>query len=95
MYRTLTALAVLFAWPAAAEIQCGDYANVTQMAAAQYGEQLLWAATDKDGNRVEVWVSPDGSTWTLFLVPEPGTACPVSYGPVWEFGATPIKGEPA
>lgn len=94
MLRALTALAVLFACPAWAELQCLDYDKAASQLVERFGEQRFWTGPDANGMAVELWAAPGGGTWTLLLRPDETTACRVSDGPSWQPGAVfvPIRG---
>ena len=86
-FGAAAALALLSAipGPAAAQArQCGAHETSALELAERFNEVLMIAAASHKGARMELWVSPDGATWTALLVRD-GLACAVDHGEGVEF----------
>lgn len=95
MRLAFTALAVLFAFPAWAQMQCAPYEQVATTLTEKFGERRFWTGPDTDGLTLELWATPDGGTWTIIRLMDDETACRVSDGMTWAPGTAfvPIRGE--
>jgi hypothetical protein len=67
MRATLLALALLstLAFPAMAEPNCGSMADWNRMLAEKYGEQEIRQGVSDGGHLMHLYMTPDGSTWTI------------------------------
>lgn len=79
--RSLTIRSWLFgcglvlAATAAQAAQCGPRAEIVAQLTAKYGEAQIWRGLDAQGQILEVWAKPDGSTWTVITSAADGSSC--------------------
>jgi len=86
----LAFLGLLLAAPVYAQarnrVACGDYEDIVgQLTAEKYQEATHARALANDGQLVEIFTSPDNSTWTLLAInPETKKTCVVAAGEEWQ-----------
>jgi hypothetical protein len=82
-----------FSWPTHGQQVCGPYGGITRTLGAQYGEAVRGVGIAGDGRqRLEIWRSADGGSWSVVIVRVDGMTCLVSSGVDWEdvpLGPTP------
>lgn len=91
-YAILAALALSAPSPALAQ-QCYPWPMVLKLFAEKYGEVPTSVGLVKDDITFRVLASPDGGTWTAFMVNRQGVACPITSGTQWHPGNNPVKDE--
>ena len=63
---------------------CSTRSEVASALEKGYGEYATAMGLSSDGNVLELFVTPDGSTWTMVVTfPNNGMSCPVSAGKAW------------
>lgn len=88
-------LLVLSTAAAFAQDGCGPADRVEAGLASRYGERLLFSGqTYPGGPLIEIYATPDGSTWTAVRV-SAGLACGLAAGQAWTGAARPVEGEPS
>jgi hypothetical protein len=96
LYRIpLAALALTVAGHGGAQAEqmpCAKLAELTAGLAEHYREKLVSAGLQANGQLLEIFASPDGSTWTALTTSPAGLACVVATGKSWQQGAA---GEPS
>jgi hypothetical protein len=89
----LIALVLLIATPAAAQNNCGGYADIAAALAERWGEHIVFQGPTENGQSVvEIFAKPDG-TWTALIVNGHGLACIVASGQTWTGFGVP-QGQP-
>lgn len=68
---------------AEAQARCIPHAAAIEQLADKHGEQLLFSGVAANGHRLELFVNPDGTTWTAVVIPGEGVACPLASGTGW------------
>lgn len=63
--------------------QCGPYATVVAQLEGKYDERRMWGGIGPNGQLVELFVQPDGSTWTFLVSMPDGGGCLVASGEDW------------
>ncbi len=81
--------------PISAAPKCGDRETVVTGLAAQYDEVPVAVGVTKSGGVIEVFVSPEGETWTIIFTYPSGPSCLVSSGEAWQNLEASIKGPDA
>lgn len=71
------------ATPALAQAGCAEREEVVRALESQYGERLLASGLAGERVAVEVFVRPDGASWTIVLTRPDGTSCAILAGKVW------------
>jgi hypothetical protein len=69
---------------AAAPLPCTSYQQLARELAEHYKERPFSGGLQTDGRLLQVFVSPDGDTWTLLSTTPTGTSCIVAVGRGWE-----------
>lgn len=83
----------LLATPAAANPNCGKYADIAKALSEQYGEAPVergFAAPDL----VEWWANPETGTWTIVMYSAHGNACILVAGDMREAVGVALPGVP-
>lgn len=97
MIRALTLAAALIALsgvPVAAQMICGNRAEMIKKLEDRWGELQIWAGL-ADGRVMELWVAcPDG-TWTILRTSPRGLTCIVTVGDGWRGEPCKAEGTPA
>jgi hypothetical protein len=101
-HRTLAALVGLLAGappilaqappPAAVTPACHSHADLTAMLNQKYAEQPSALGVQSNGHLVEVFVSNDGTSWTIVVTRPDGWSCIVAVGEHWEALPNPVTG---
>jgi hypothetical protein len=85
MRAGVTALAVLFAFPAyAQEPPCAPYADLAGALTSKYGESVMERGLSQAGVLVEWWGNSETGTWTILTITAAGVACIVQAGELFE-----------
>ena len=85
MHRTILALgALLLPWPALADGQCGERAEVIRQLDGRYAEQPVALGIAENGGVIEVLAAPQGETWTIVITMPNGITCMLAAGEDWE-----------
>lgn len=63
---------------------CHRHDIIANMLANKYQEHPIAFGLNGDGGMVEVFASPDGSTWTILVTGPNGQSCIVSAGRNWD-----------
>ncbi|MCG8691015.1 MAG: hypothetical protein MI806_07375 [Minwuiales bacterium] len=80
------ALCVVIAAPAAGQIvrvQCADRDAYAKHLYRSFREQPRARALSSNGTVIEVFATPDGSSWTILRVYPNGAACAIDGGEAW------------
>jgi hypothetical protein len=79
------------AWPTLAQAPpsginptCHHRTDLTEMLDQRYDEQQSALGVQADGQLVEVFVSENGTSWTIVLTRPDGWSCIVAVGQHWE-----------
>lgn len=89
LYAVLTALAVQnCTLPARADdvppSNCAPRAEFAAALTAKYHESLSTIGIENRGALIELWVSADGTTWTMLVSGSNGQSCVVAAGTQWK-----------
>jgi hypothetical protein len=84
--------------PAAAQAQpgpelapaCHSHADVTKMLEKKFAEQPSALGVQANGHLVEVFVSNEGTSWTIVVTRPDGWSCIVAVGEHWESLPHPV-----
>lgn len=86
-------------WPASAQAPetaltpaCHSHADLTEMLDQKFAEQPSALGLQANGHLVEVFVSNDGTSWTIVVTRPDGWSCIVAVGEHWESLPGPIAG---
>lgn len=83
--RTIIAAAlVVFATPAAAQMQCGSRDAVIAALSDRFGETRRMAGVTAAGQLVETFASADTGSWTVAVTYADGRMCLISTGQAYE-----------
>lgn len=74
------------------QMPCAKLAELTAGLAERYREKPVAAGLQANGQLLEIFASPDGSTWTALTTSPAGLACVVATGRGWQQG---VVGEPS
>ena len=88
----MIAAALVLAAPALAQT-CGPADAVARHLSEKYGETRRGAGVANAGVVIELYVAPNGRTWTLVAVRPNGTSCLIASGDWWH-AIRPEKGKP-
>jgi hypothetical protein len=69
---------------------CHTHADLTDMLNQKYAEQPSALGVQANGHLVEVFVSNDGTSWTIVVTRPDGWSCIVAVGEHWELLPDPI-----
>ena len=71
-------------------MKCGPRDQLRTAIEKGFGEERMWAGTSGQGQVMELFVRPDGRSWTLVLHGPDGVSCPVDSRGAWrEFEPAP------
>ena len=70
--------------PAVADVICNPRSVIVEHLKKEYGEQPLMFGLNNDGRVIELFVTPNGATWTLLVTNMRGISCVVTSGETWE-----------
>lgn len=79
--------AALLFWAQAAEAQgasCGHRQTVVEQLRAGFDEVPTASGVTASGYMAEVFLSPDGATWTIVVTRPDGISCAIAAGHTWE-----------
>jgi len=76
---------VVSASPANAGLVCGERVDFIEKLDEAYGEKLVSAGLEADGNVFEVYRSETGS-WTILVTEPEGPTCVLASGEAWTDG---------
>ncbi len=78
----LTALVILLIPAAAIALVCGSKPVIEAWLEKNYGERLLFTATNQAGDQVVLYLNPESGTWSALLRPRqtPDLLCPLDSG---------------
>ncbi len=62
---------------------CAPHEDVADTLETGYGELPVWRGLTDDGNMIEAFAAPGGSTWTLIVTFPNGLSCPMGAGKAW------------
>lgn len=93
MIRLAFVVALLVS-PAAAQIACYDYSQVTARLATIHGEVRSEVGVD-DRGILELWRNPATGTFTVLIHTPEGLGCPLAAGEHWRSAEPLPKGDPA
>jgi hypothetical protein len=71
---------------------CHSHAELTEMLNQKYAEQPSALGVQSNGHLIEVFVSNDGTSWTIVVTRPDGWSCIVAVGEHWEALPDPITG---
>ena len=71
---------------------CHSHADLTRMLDQKYAEQPSAVGLQSNGHLVEVFVSNDGTSWTIVVTRPDGWSCIVAVGEHWESLPGPVTG---
>ncbi len=91
----LVAALVALPAPAAGQAQCWPRAAVVKSLERQYGERPVARGITGIGAVLELFVAPEGRTWTVVINFPNGLACPLATGTAWDRTEPEPGGEPA
>ena len=80
---TIAAVLLTFAHANASPV-CMSWKTGSDQARKNYGEIASYVATTTGGAVIIVTVNLKTGTWTLWAMPTPDQACPISFGDGWE-----------
>jgi hypothetical protein len=92
--RAAAAGLLLLATPAAAQITCGPEEQVTQTLTIRYQEQPALTGVTGSGDLMQMWVAPNGLTWSVTLSNGAGV-CIIAAGRSLERVALKPKDKPS
>lgn len=79
-----TVLAVLLCIPSLASAQqCAPRPQVIATLAKTHSEQQRGAGFQNSSAATELWITPDGATWTILLTRPNGVSCIIASGTDW------------
>jgi hypothetical protein len=65
-------------------LPCGEYAEMAmELASPRYNEQQVAVGAQGGRAQIELWVAPDGTSWTILQHFADGRACIVAVGREW------------
>lgn len=76
----MSALAVLFAFPAAAQQNCAPRDTLMVQLAARFGETRQAIGLEPGGNAVETFANTETGSWTILVTRPTGISCLVAAG---------------
>lgn len=71
---------------------CHSHADLTKMLDQKFAEQPSALGLQANGHLVEVFVSNDGTSWSIVVTRPDGWSCIVAVGQNWESLPNPITG---
>ena len=71
---------------------CHSHADLTEMLEQKFAEQPNALGLQANGHLVEVFVSNDGTSWTIVVTRPDGWSCIIAVGQHWESLPNPITG---
>ena len=78
------AVAILSTAAHAAPLACVDHKELSNFLAEKHSEAPVGVGLANNGGLVQVYSSPQGKTWTIFMTMPDGTACLMAAGEDWE-----------
>ena len=69
---------------------CHSHADLAEMLNQKYAEQPSALGVQSNGHLVEVFVSHDGTSWTIVITRPDGWSCIVAVGEHWESLPDPV-----
>ena len=69
---------------------CHSHSDLAEMLGQKFAEHPTGVGLQSDGKLVEVFVSNDGTSWTIVLTRPDGWSCIVAVGENWETLLNPI-----
>ena len=70
--------------PASAETACLPHAEVAKRLGDRYAETPVGIELASNGGLIELFSSPDGSTWTMVMTTPTGVSCVMAAGEAWQ-----------
>lgn len=92
--KSLAILALLIAAPAMAAPECYPSDQMVQLL-GKAGEERRGFALDNKNVILELWMTPDNSSWTVIIVGPQGLSCVADYGENWNMLPQKQPGEPS
>lgn len=85
MFRFFAALIVslVIAAPTEAQMACAARSELITRLGGQYSEAPVAMGLANNGGVLEVFSSPEGSTWTILVTDTNGISCLVAAGEYW------------
>ena len=80
----ISAAVLCAAAPASARSICAPHDKMVEMLDKQFSEQPTAIGIAGNGQLLEVFTAPDGSTWTIVMTTPQGVSCVVSDGRNWD-----------
>lgn len=77
-------ISVGLAFPAAAQMACGDRSDILTRLEGKYSEAPVAMGLSNTGGVIEVLSSPEGNTWTIIMTDPNGLSCLIAAGEYWE-----------
>ena len=71
---------------------CHSHADLTKMLDQKFSEQPSAVGLQANGHLVEVFVSNEGTSWTIVVTRPDGWSCIVAVGEHWESLPQPVTG---
>jgi hypothetical protein len=71
---------------------CHSHADLTKMLSQKFAEQPSALGVQANGHVVEVFVSNQGTSWTIVVTRPDGWSCIVAVGEHWEALPHPVTG---
>ena len=84
-----------FACSVMAQEACSPYPLLKQELAKSFAEQPVGTGLTQAGAVLQLWISPDGRTWTITQTQPNGVSCIMSSGSYWDSSAAPQPGTPS
>ena len=85
MFRFFALLigSLVIAMPAEAQMACADRSELITRLDGKYSETPVAMGLANNGDVLEVFSSPEGSTWTILVTDTNGISCLVAAGEYW------------
>lgn len=83
MRLAITAAAVMFAYPATAQLECQPAGGLHEILAGKYGESIIRASectADGVQGQCLTWRNGDTGSWTIAFYPNAAFACILAVG---------------
>lgn len=78
--------------PAFAQSACLTRPEMLALLDERYSEKSIAGGLESSGRLIEVFVSPDGKTWSMVLTTPDGTSCIIAAGEEWLENKSKEKG---
>lgn len=71
---------------------CAEHRTLSRFLSDRHAETPVGVGLANNGGLVQVYTSPEGNTWTIFMTMPDGTACLMAAGENWEKFDTALLG---